>query len=71
MAMESILSCYLARDKDRELRWHCGVLDTAKNILGEENQRLKTLVEEIETMMKETLELVDKLHSDLDEAKVQ
>lgn len=69
--MESIWSSYMAKERERELRWHYGVIDTAKDMLQEENQRLKTRVEEVESIIKKTLESVDKLQSDLYEAKAQ
>lgn len=69
--MESIWSCYMAMERERELRWHYRVIDTAKDMLQEENQRLKTQVEEVESIIKKTLESVDKLQSDLYEAKAQ
>lgn len=52
MTTESILSYYMPKERERELRQHYVVIDNAKNILYEKNQRLKVWVEEVESTMK-------------------
>lgn len=67
-AMECALSAYLANERDKGLRREFGEQETNKNFLQEECLRLKARASKIKNTMKETLESVDKLQTDLDEA---
>lgn len=63
--MDSALCAYIAKERDKALRRDFGVQEIDRNLLQEECSRMKTQVEEVETIMKETLEFIDKLQVDL------
>lgn len=56
-AMENALYAYM----DKAWRCEFGAQETDRNLLQEEYLSLKARVEEVENIMKETLEFVDKL----------
>lgn len=63
--MESALCAYIAKEQDKALRRDFGAQEIDRNLLQEECSRMKTQMEEVETIMKETLEFIDKLQVDL------
>lgn len=67
-AMESALCAYLAKERNKALRREFSAQEIDKNLLQEECTRLKARVSEVENTMKETLESIDKLQTNLDEA---
>lgn len=69
-AMESALYPYMAKERNKTLRQEFEAQEKNKNLLQEECLRLKARVEEVETTVKETLEFVDKLQANLDEANI-
>lgn len=67
-AIECVLYVYLEKECDKAFRKKIKALEGQKNLLLEEGQRLKARVNEVEGIIKETLESVDKFQVDLDEA---
>lgn len=66
--MESALCKYLAKERNKALRRELEAWEIDKNLLQEECLWLKARIMKVENTMKETLESLDKLQADLDEA---
>lgn len=66
--MESVLCGYMANKWNSALRQEFRVQETDKGLLQEECLRLNTRVNKVKGTMKDTMELVDKLQADLNEA---
>lgn len=58
----------MAKEHHKTLRQEFGTQEADRRLLVKECSRLKTRVDKVEGTMKETLELVDKLQAELDEA---
>lgn len=58
----------MAKERNKALRWKFRAQETDKGLLQEECSRLKARVNEVEGAMKETLEFVNKLQVDLEQA---
>lgn len=67
-ALESALYAYMAKERNKFLKWEFGAQEIDRRLLAEEYSRLKTQVDEMEGMMKETMESVDKIQVDRGEA---
>lgn len=67
-ALEGAFCTYMAKEWHKALRQEFGANETDKRLLIKEHLRLNAHIDEVEGTMKETLELVDKLWVDLDEA---
>lgn len=65
-AMESALCAYLAKKRNKALKREFGAHEMDINHLQEKCTKLKARVTEVENTMKETLEFIDKLQTDLD-----
>lgn len=65
--MKSVLCAYIAKKRRKALSREFGAQETDIRLLADECSRLKTRVNEVESTMKETLELVDKLQLELGE----
>lgn len=65
-AMESALCAYLAKKRNKALKREFGAHGMDINHLQEKCTKLKARVTEVENTMKETLEFIDKLQTDLD-----
>lgn len=61
---------YLAKEWSKDLRREFGAQEMDKNLLHEECSQLKARVTEMESIMKKTLESIDKLQVDLDETNI-
>lgn len=59
--LQSALYAYMAKERNKVLRWEFGAQEMDKRLLAEECSRLKTRVVKVEGTMRETLELVNKL----------
>lgn len=66
--MEITLCAYMAKKRNKSLRRDFKAEETDKSLLQEECSRLKARVKKVENIIKETLESIDKLQTDLDEA---
>lgn len=66
--LEGDLCTYVAKEYPKALRREFGANKTDRKLLDEECSTLKARVNEVKVTIKETLELVDKLRVDLDEA---
>lgn len=60
-ALKGALCVFVAKEHHKALRWEFGTKETDRRLLAEECSRLKARVDEVEGIMKETLESVDKL----------
>lgn len=67
-ALQSVLCTYMAKERNKVLRQEFGAQETNKKLLAKEYSRLKIWVDEVKVTMKETLEFMDKLQAELNEA---
>lgn len=66
--LEGALCTYVAKERYKALRREFGANYTDRRLLAKECSRLNARVTKVESIMKETLEFVNKLWADLDEA---
>lgn len=62
------LCAYMIKEWDKILRRPFGAHEMNKNLLQEQCSKLKAWITKVESTMKETLESIDKLQTNLDEA---
>lgn len=67
-ALEGALCAYMAKEHYKTLRQEFSTKETNRRLLAEACSRLKAQVNEVEGIMKETLESMDKLQAELNEA---